>query len=158
MSKVPPPERRGQKDRRRKPTSPISIYSITGKRVAHRRRQDSQGVAYVDAYSVRSFGLILAVLAMCILDGFLTLHIVDRGGREVNPIMRLALGHGPLAFLAVKYLLTGAALVLLLIHKEFYLFGGWLRAKYLFLIFLALYFALVIYELILIFWVMPEAR
>lgn len=155
MSKVPPQERRRRSDRRQKPTSPFGVYSITGKRMSHRRKQDGHRMAYVDAYSVRSFGLILAVLAMCILDGFLTLHIVDRGGREVNPIMRLALGHGPLAFLAVKYILTGAALVLLLIHKEFYLLGGWLRAKYLFLIFLALYFALVIYELILIFWIMP---
>jgi len=46
--------------------------------------------------------------------------------------------------------------VLLLIHKEFYLFRGELRVKYFFLIFLNLYFLLVIYELILIFYIDPQ--
>ncbi len=156
MSKVPQQERRGQPDRRKTPPQPISIYSAIGNRIAPRRRHDAAQKPYVDLYSWRSFGLILAVLAMSILDGFFTLYLVDAGAHEVNPIMRYALSHSPIFFLVAKYCLTGAALVLLLIHKEFYLFRGKLRAKYFFLIFLNLYFLLVIYELFLIFYISPQ--
>ena len=156
MSQVPQQERRGKSDRRKAPPQPISIYSAIGNRFAPRRHDDAVQKPYVDLYSWRSFGLILAVLAMSILDGFFTLYLVDVGAQEVNPIMRYALSHSPIFFLVAKYCLTGAALVLLLIHKEFYLFRGRLRAKFFFLIFLNLYFLLVIYELILIFYISPQ--
>lgn len=147
------PERRRHPDRRKTKTL---IHAATGHRAAPRRRADAIRRPYVDLYSWRSLGLILAVLAMSILDGFFTLFLVDSGAREVNPIMLHALARGPVFFLVAKYALTGAALVLLLIHKEFYLFRGRLRVKYLFLIFLMFYFMLVIYELILIFYVIPK--
>ena len=157
MSEVPPRERRSQHDRRKKATSPFSIYAVIGGRSAQRRADDGRQAPYVDLYSVRSLSLILAVLSLSILDGFFTLHLVELGAQEVNPVMRHALGHGPLIFLLSKYMLTGAALVLLLIHKEFYLMRGRLRAKYFLVFFLLLYFALVIYELILIFHIVPKA-
>jgi hypothetical protein len=148
------PDRRHQPDRRKSSTL---IHKATGQRAAPRRRADAIQKPYVDLYSWRSLGLILAVLAMSILDGFFTLHLMDIGAQEVNPIMRHALARGPIFFLVAKYALTGSALVLLLIHKEFYLFRGRVRAKYFFLIFLMSYFVLVIYELILIFYISPKS-
>lgn len=157
MSETPSHDRRCQPDRRKSATSPLSIYAALGSRYRHRRHDDHSHAPYVDLYSVRSLSLILAVLVLSVVDGFFTLHLLKLGAREVNPLMRLALGHGPLFFLLTKYTLTGAALVLLLIHKEFCLLGGRLRPKYLLVLFLVLYFALVIYELVLICHIVPAA-
>jgi len=98
MSPVPQKERRAKSDRRKSPPQPISIYSAIGNRIAPCRRDDAVHKPYVDLYSWRSFGLILAVLTMSILDGFFTLYLVDAGAQEVNPIMRYALSHSPIFF------------------------------------------------------------
>lgn len=55
-----------------------------------------------------------AVVLLCVLDAWLTLDVLRRGGEEANPIMDAVLGLGHEAFFAVKVLVTalgGAFLV-----------------------------------------------
>jgi hypothetical protein len=57
---------------------------------------------------------VLLIVGLTIVDAVFTLELLNCGAREVNPIMHYYLGHGPLAFFAVKYLLTCISLLIVL--------------------------------------------
>ncbi|WP_206738076.1 DUF5658 family protein [Fictibacillus sp. S7] len=63
-----------------------------------------------------------------VADAFLTFRLLERGGRELNPIMRLLYHFHPLAFLGVKLLFS--MLVILLSFLP-------LRGKYSIFVYLA---------------------
>jgi hypothetical protein len=48
----------------------------------------------------------LLLVVLSVLDAFFTLICIQRGGSELNPFMRLALGYGPETFFTAKMLLT----------------------------------------------------
>ena len=54
------------------------------------------------------------------MDAFLTLYLIDRGAREINPIMAYFLKFGPFTFMSVKYFLTCYAVIVLLIFNNVY--------------------------------------
>ena len=56
-----------------------------------------------DWYSPKLFVTILIVLILSIVDGFLTLFLLEHGAYEVNPIMAYLIDVSPSAFVAVKY-------------------------------------------------------
>jgi hypothetical protein len=67
--------------------------------------------------------LALLVVVGSVLDAVLTLlHLAD-GGSEANPLMHLALAHGPTVFVALKLSLTGVAVWWLAAHQHFHLAG-----------------------------------
>ena len=116
--------RRLSKDRRRRPTPLFGRLLHKGRRKEIRRFDDHRSHHYVDRYGLNSLLIILTALLLCIADAFFTLQLVEQGAEEVNPLMAFFLGHGPTTFLATKYLLTGASLLVLLVHKHRPLLGG----------------------------------
>jgi hypothetical protein len=48
----------------------------------------------------------LALVLFSIFDAHFTLICIQRGGEELNPLMRLALNQGPGTFIFIKMLLT----------------------------------------------------
>jgi hypothetical protein len=48
----------------------------------------------------------LSLVLFSILDAHFTLICIQRGGDELNPLMKLALGRGPGVFFFIKLLLT----------------------------------------------------
>ncbi len=116
-----------------------------------RREDERAGEYYADRYSARTLLLVLLILALSIADAFLTLYLIGHGAAEVNPVMAHFLEYGPAAFLAAKYVLTVSSILLLLIHKNMFLFRTRLRAKILFLVFLGIFLAVVLWEIYLIF-------
>ena len=48
----------------------------------------------------------LLLVVLSVLDAFFTLICIQRGGSELNPVMRLALGYGPETFFTTKMILT----------------------------------------------------
>lgn len=146
-------ERSGVIDRRKKPTNPLSWNSLFGRRREIRRQSDrDRGHVYVDRYGSASVLLFVGVLVLSIVDALFTLSLVGSGGKEINPVMDFVLEWGPLPFLAVKYFLTGGALLFILVHKEYQLRLGsfHIKGRNLFLIVLGLYVALICYELYLL--------
>ena len=138
-------------DRRTKPTSPFSIRSLlAGRRRSIRRRQDRNFHYYVDRYDTLSVAVFLLVIALSVADGFITLHLVAAGAREINPVMRFFLSHGTFPFLLVKYCLTGFGFLFLIIHKEYYFLGGRLRGRLVMLTILLLYCVLIGWEIVLL--------
>ena len=129
-------------------------YLFFGRRKEMRRDDDNQESYFLDHYSLRVFGLIIGIILLSLTDALLTLYLIRNGAAEVNPVMEHFLRYGPLPFLAAKYLLTTASIVLLLIYKNVHIFGTKIRAKYLFIIIFLIFASVVIWELFLIFTVL----
>lgn len=143
-------ERRAVSDRRRKPTPPLSVYSLIGRRRGPRRQAEFRLGQYVDRYGYKSVLALVSVVTLGVMDGIFTLYLVEHGAKEVNPVMDffLDLGAGP--FLGVKYTLTGVSALALLMHKNFCLARTRLRVKHVVVAIFCLYALLVAYELVLI--------
>ncbi len=126
------------------PTRPFSKYIFKGNRRQARRKEEDQNY-YVDRYDAKYLALVLSILLLCVCDAYLTLKIIHFGGKELNPLMIKFLDKFPEVSLFVKYVVTAICLVILLIHKNFILFGRVKAFTFLYIIF-ALYFLLVFYE------------
>jgi hypothetical protein len=89
-----------------------------GARESIRRQEDRDRIFFVDWYGSKLFVAILAVIFLSVLDGFLTLLLMNRGAYEVNPIMAYLLDVSSFAFVTGKYALTCmAALIGLMLRN-----------------------------------------
>jgi hypothetical protein len=142
--KAMPIERRSLKDRRQKPTRPISRYAFIGRR-RETRRSDEMDNYYVDRYEWQLLVLISLILIFCILDAFLTYKISQMGGSEWNRLMASFMERNLTLSLAVKFLITAVCAVFLLVHKNFRIFGL-IRTQVAIYIIFFVYFTLLLYE------------
>ena len=82
------------------------------------------------------FFVVLSIIIMSALDGFFTILLLEHGNFiEVNPLMAALIAKGSLYFINVKYLLTALSLILLVVHKNFSIFGAVRITNVIFLIF-----------------------
>jgi len=137
---------RTRPDRRHKPTPFLSKYTLIGSRRRNRRARDGDRNYYVDTYSRRTVILILIILAMCVLDGFLTIYALEKGAHEINAFMNFVMNFGRVHFLVTKYSITSIALLLLLMHKNFHIFKGKMSIKHIIVGIAVLYGLLIAYE------------
>lgn len=117
-------------DRRRSPTKRLSRYSLFGgKRRIVRRGPDREGT-YVDLYGLRLWCMVLWVALMNIGDSFFTIVHLQAGGIELNPVAATLLEAGRGGFVFTKSFLIGLALIVLVVHKNFFLarVGLWTAA------------------------------
>jgi hypothetical protein len=123
------PRRRGD-DRRRAPTPRFSRYTFFGgQRRAVRRDQEREGT-YVDLYGRRVLLAVIWVALMNVGDSFFTLLHLQSGGIELNPIAERLLRTGRFGFVFYKCALITVALLVLTLHKNFWLarIGLWVAA------------------------------
>ena len=74
----------------------------------------------MDQYGVALWSVVMLLLVLASLDAFLTLLSVENGiATEVNPIMAFYLEHDRVTFLAIKFFLTGSAIIILCLCKNF---------------------------------------
>jgi hypothetical protein len=105
-------------DRRRRPTPIVSRYILVGRRRGFRR--DGEGLnAYVDRHGWRIAATLVGILVLCVLDALFTLLCIQKGGGELNPLMRRAIEAGVGPFIAIKCGLTIAGIIFLALHKNF---------------------------------------
>jgi hypothetical protein len=139
---TPAPAPRGP-DRRRRPTRPWDVFFHPARRRGYRREGDETRHPIVDRHGPRLFIAILALLMLTLLDGLLTLVLIDSHRDEANPVMaRLIAHHGAFGFVLGKYALTAACVPPLVIWKSRRLFGTPLRVKHLVPVFVGLYLLL----------------
>jgi hypothetical protein len=112
-------ERRHFQDRRRQPTRPFSRYTLWGRRKVLRRKEDQEKGGYVDRYGARLLFFLVLIVGLNILDSFFTIIILDCGGWEVNPIVRLAIEVYGGEFWVWKFMMVSVNLILLCIHSRF---------------------------------------
>ena len=137
-------ERRSSLDRRKRQMSFLSWCHLKGKRAAVRREEDRAKSYQIDRHSRRTLAVIMLIIALSILDAVFTLVLINRGASEINPIMAFG----------VKYLLTCASVLIILLNKNRYIFRTRVRGKIL-LGCLVIPFALVVHwEIYLILFVL----
>jgi hypothetical protein len=114
-------QQRLQSDRRSQPTPMLSRYMLFGGRRAQIRRRDEREGAFVDLHGPRLFGMVLAILALNLLDAWFTLVFLSHGGKEMNPMVQavLDLGDHPWPFLLLKTLGIGLLCAFLTLAKNF---------------------------------------
>jgi hypothetical protein len=145
----PEPDRRTVPDRRAQPTSLWAALLPGGKRSVNRRANEHLQHYFVESYSAHTLFQVVLLLALSIVDAAITLLLIQTGCEEINPVMNHLLNYGLLTFLVGKYILTAAGIPLLLVYKNYYLFGTRFRVGYLIPIFIGLYFCLIGYQLCL---------
>jgi hypothetical protein len=117
-------------DRRRTKTPRLSRFSFAGgRRMGVRRWEEVEG-SFLDQYGSRLLLILLWIALMNVGDSFFTLIHLQAGGRELNPVADLLLHSGRTGFVVWKSVLIGSALVVLCVHKNFYLarLGMWAAA------------------------------
>jgi len=140
------PGRRDLTDRRRVPTGPLDAFRLSGRRQRVRRSSEREGPYFTDCFDGLTLAFIIALLLLCILDGVLTIELLDVNSEELNPVMRLLLERGHVSFLVGKYVITAAGLPFLVVYKNWPVFGTRFRAGFLLPVFLGLYLALLVYQ------------
>ena len=116
-------ERRTGPDRRQREMRIFSKYWLSGRRTEPRRKEDMHRFHWIDRYSAKTLAVVLLIILLSILDAIFTLELIHhRGARELNPVMAYCLDYGVLTFFWVKYLLTCAAVLIVLLTKNVYLF------------------------------------
>lgn len=118
---TPQPEQR-RADRRRLSWRTWVYGARHARRTEPRRDQDHSGY-YCDRFDTRSFLLATAILVMCLVDSFFTLHLLSHGAVEINPLMNYLIQTDIRLFTSTKALMTGACLVLLFMLLNFRAFG-----------------------------------
>ncbi|WP_145952375.1 DUF5658 family protein [Paludisphaera borealis] len=141
-----PGDRRGG-TRRQRPTGPLDAFRLGGRRARVRREEDKGDIYFLDRFPARTLALVVGVLGLTLLDGVLTIELLDTNSEEVNPLMRRLLEYGPLWFLLGKYVLTAVGLPFLVVFQDYRLFATGFRVRFLLPIFLSLYVVLVAYQL-----------
>ncbi len=140
------PGQRGAGDRRRVPTRPMDAFRGSARRQRVRRGAEREGLFFTDRHDALTLAFIVAVLGLCIVDGVLTIELLELNGEEANPVMRFLLDRGHLPFLVGKYVMTAAGLPFLVVYKNWPFFGTRFRAGFLLPVFLGLYLALIAYQ------------
>ena len=108
-------------DRRTNNKARLKYLLFNGRRECSRRDEDSGKVFIFDRYNQKFFVAITAILILSILDAVLTLVVIQRGARELNPVMAYFLEHGTPTFIVAKYVLTSIGVLILLIFKNVFL-------------------------------------
>ena len=117
-------------DRRKQPTPRFSRYTFFGGRRSVIRRPEELEGSYVDRYHVVVALVLGWVALMNIGDSFFTLWHLQSGGVELNPVAEALLRTGRLGFVFWKSLLIAVAMLVLVLHKNFWLarVGMWVAA------------------------------
>ena len=121
-------ERRDANDRRQRSTPRLSRYSWLGGRRRGVRREEEREGTFVDRYDWPLVAILAWVALANVADSFFTLHHLQAGGIELNPIAEELLRAGHFGFVAIKCALISLALLVLLMHKNFAAarFGIWI--------------------------------
>ncbi len=141
-------ERRSGRDRRATPTPALGSYWLRGNRMSVRRESEVGAGYYVDRPGRTALSAVGLLAVLVLLDGMLTLYLIERGAFEANPVMAFVLSLGVPVFLGVKYGATVVALGVLLIHKNFKVVHPRLRVKWIIVGLIGVYGLLVAYEMI----------
>ena len=143
-------EKRSGQDRREHGIPLFKKLFFRGLRSSVRRAEDRQRVVALDRYQPSLFIGIMIVLCLSLLDALLTLILIAQGARELNPVMRYYLSHGPHVFLLAKYGLTAFSVLIIVLLKESLITRYRLSTGMLLHVFAAFFGSVVIWEFYLL--------
>ncbi len=139
-----PPADRRVNDRRRLTLRTFFQSGFTPRRRGGRRVEDHESL--VDWHEPELLFLALAIVLLSVTDAFFTLTLLTNGANEANPIIDYVLVNHPGYFAAIKMILTGGGVLILVAMARARVFKV-VRVKHILQCFLATYVALVCYEI-----------
>lgn len=125
---------------------PWDSLRLDGRRRQPRREGERRGPYFVDRFHPVMLAMIVALLGLTLLDGVLTLELIELNSEEANPIMAHLISRGSLAFLMGKYVMTAAGLPFLVVYQHYPMFRTRFRVGWLLPIFIGLYFVLLFHQ------------
>ncbi|MGI9260271.1 MAG: DUF5658 family protein [Gammaproteobacteria bacterium] len=143
VATVDPPIDRRVIDRRRLTLRTFFQSGFTPRRRGGRRAEDHESL--VDWHEPELLFLALAIVLLSVTDAFFTLTLLTNGAREANPIIEYVLINHPAYFAAIKMILTGGGVLILVAMARARVFKV-VRVKHILQCFLATYVALIGYE------------
>lgn len=144
------PDRRSGQERRKRSLPRLGDLLVYRRRGQVRRAADKSRIHVLDIYHPSLFISILLILFLSIIDGMLTLYLIERGATELNPVMDLFLQISPWAFVGAKYALTSLSLIALLAAQHTVLKRLNIRVRLLFPGFIVIFSGVILWELFLI--------
>ena len=147
-------ERRIPADRRSRTLRSLALGSFLRRRHGPRRVADAS-FAGTDWYAPQWLAAGVLILVLCVVDALMTLMLLERGALEANPIMDAVVHGDARIFVALKFGLTSAGVVILIILARVRAFGVVPVSALLYAV-LAGYLWLVLYEFSLLRVVAPD--
>jgi hypothetical protein len=120
-----------------------------GRRKSTRRGNDQKEFIYVDQYHPWLLVAIMVLAILSISDGLFTLHLIERGANEENPVMAWFLNLGTWPFMIAKFLLTCSAILILLVFHNVYFRPLRIKVKTIIPAFIAVFMAVLCWQLLL---------
>ena len=111
-----------------------------------RRAEEQVRPHLVDRVSWPVFATSALLLVLTLVDGMITVALLDRGCEEANPVMRFFLDRSTAAFFVAKYTLTAAFLPVALVMNQYRVFGARFRVGHLLPVLAVLYLVLIAYQ------------
>lgn len=141
--------RRDRTERRSYNSTLILGLFNNGRRENQRRQDDRSTFRYLDRYEPHLLGMTALIVLCSMIDAFLTIEILNNGGRELNIFADVLISQGLTIFVISKYLITVIGMMVLIIHKHHILYFG-LTVKHIIYSFVLIYSGLMVYELSII--------
>ena len=131
---------------RRKP----SLKTLWGALTLHRRRSSQREGdhlnSYTDWYGHWPLAATFTIILLCFADAFLTIVLLSKGAVELNGLMDYLIQRDVHLFTVVKMSVTGAALIILVMHLNFRVYK-YIAVRYLVYALVPLYSLLIFHEL-----------
>ena len=143
-------ENRNGPDRRKRRVPPLKYILFGGRRKSIRRKEDRDKLIILDVYSNGVFAIAIIILALSALDGLLTLYLMSSGAKELNPFMSYLIDFNPRFYLAVKCIITTAAIIFLIVMKNYKSKLLGMRISKLLTTTALAFFAIIVYQLYII--------
>lgn len=124
------PERRegyGLRERR-KPTLRSIVYGMFNPRRRRVRRDEDWDNAFLDWHPRSLLVVATMILLLSVLDGLLTVKLVNAGAQEINPLLAVLVDHSAAWFALTKWLLTAIGVIGLVAAAHARVFGR-IKAK-----------------------------
>lgn len=118
---------------------------IRSRRIEIRRQSLVAQPEYRDRHGPFMLALVLAIMLLCVLDSYFTLILISHGSEELNPFLAWALEKDVMLFYSIKYAMTAFFVYILMMHKDFVVFG--MKGNKLLLFVLFCYITLISYQL-----------
>ena len=131
---------------RRKP----SLKTLWGALTLHRRRSSQREEdhlnSYTDWYGHWPLAATFTIILLCFADAFLTIVLLSKGAVELNGLMDYLIQRDVHLFTVVKMSVTGAALIILVLHFNFRIYK-YIAVRYLVYALVPLYSLLIFHQL-----------
>ena len=106
-------------DRRKRKIPPLKYLLFGGRRKGIRRKEDENNLSIPDNHSSKILAIAVIILALSIIDGLFSLHLISNGAGEANLFLSYLIELNPYIYFYVKCFLTGISAIILILLRNY---------------------------------------